>query len=123
MRNALLLLIGIILLYLASSLMLHTVYGPSFGFLQGEDHWMPDGNEGWVKHGHPTEPPPDVPSVHVPILARYLPIFLPGLLLALFLFTPLRKYVDSRPVSEEEAAAEATPNEDSDPADSNSPPV
>ena len=122
MRNPLLLLIGIILLYLASSLVLHAVYGPSYGFLQGEDSWVPDGNEGWVKHGNPTELPPDLPSVNVPVLARYLPIFLPGLLLALFLFTPLRKYVDSRPISEEEAA-EDTPDEDPDPADSNSPPV
>ncbi|MFH1372304.1 MAG: hypothetical protein ABII79_00690 [bacterium] len=122
MRNALLLLIGIILLYLATSLMLHAVYGPSYGFLQGEDCWVPDGNEGWVKHGNPEGPPPDVPSVNVPILARYLPIFLPGLLLALFLFTPLRKYVDSRPISEEEAA-EDTPGEDTDPTDSNQPPA
>lgn len=94
MRNAVLLLIGIVLLYLIPSLLLQAIYGPSYGFLSGEDCWLPDGKGGWMKHGHPASPRPDVPSVQVPISVRYIPIFLPASLLILFMFTPLKKYLD-----------------------------
>jgi len=95
MRNVVLLLICIILLYLGSSLALQAIYGPSYGFLQGEDRWIPDGSGDWIKHGNPVDPQPQVPSVQVPVMVRYIPIFLPALLLILFVFTPLRKYVES----------------------------
>jgi hypothetical protein len=101
MRNAVLLLLGVVFLYLASSLVLQAVYGPSYGFLQGEDGWIPDGQGGWGKHGNPATPPPGVPSVHVPLLVHYLPIFLPALLLVLFMFTPLRHYLE-KPRAEQE---------------------
>ncbi len=112
MRNTLLLLIGVILLYLASSLALQAIYGPSYGFLEGEDCWIPDGEGGWVKHGEPTVPQPDVPSVEVPILVRYIPIFLPGVLLALFLFTPLRKYVEKPVTRKQEISSDKDDGED-----------
>ena len=102
MRNAVLLLIGIILLYLMSSLILQGIYGPSYGFLAGEDCWVPDGQGGWVRHGNPADPQPEVPSVDVPLMARYVPIFVPALLLVLFMFTPLRKYVDRSGAESEE---------------------
>jgi hypothetical protein len=107
MRNGLLLLIGVVLLYLASSLVLQGIYGPSYGFLQGEDSWVPDGRGGWTEHGSPTTPPPAVPSVHVPIMVRYLPIFLPALLLILFLFTPLKGHLEK----DETKSGETLPGE------------
>lgn len=95
MRKNVLLLIGIILLYLIPSMVLQGIYGPSYGFLSGEDSWIPDGNGGWKKHGEPNSPAPQQPSVNIPIYVRYIPIFLPGLLLILFLFTPLAKSLES----------------------------
>jgi len=115
MRNVVLLLIGIILLFLVSSLMLQAIYGQSYGFLQGEDRWVPDGSGGWTRHGHPTAPEPDVPSVEVPLAVRYIPIFLPALLLILFMFTPLRKHVETRS-PEPEADSPETTNENNTPA-------
>jgi hypothetical protein len=121
MKNNLILLIIVILLYLVPSLILSAVYGPSFGFLSGEDSWNPDGHGGWVQHGSPAGPPPTEPSVKVPFALRYLPIFLPGLVLILFLFTPLSRYVDKKdkpagpkpgePVYDE-STAEELPDED-----------
>ncbi len=113
MRNAVLLLLGVVFLFLASSLALQAIYGPSYGFLQGEDGWIPDGQGGWVKHGNPDTPPPGVPSVHVPLLVHYVPIFLPALLLVLFMFTPLRRYLekpqaDQEKVSPDEGSQEST---------------
>ncbi|MEW5995406.1 MAG: hypothetical protein AB1744_13570 [Candidatus Zixiibacteriota bacterium] len=108
MRNAILLLIGIIALYLLSSLVLQGIYGPSYGFLEGEDRWIPDGQGGWVKHGEPDSPPPAQPSVDVPIWVRYIPIFLPALLLILFMFTPLRKYVEKQPDKESADTGDST---------------
>ena len=95
MKNNLILLIAIILLYLVPTLILSAVYGPSYGFLSGEDCWVPDGQGGWSRHGQPTEPAPLESSVNVPFMARYLPIFLPGLVLILFLFTPLSKLLEN----------------------------
>jgi hypothetical protein len=113
MRKTLILLAGIIALYLATSLVLNLVYGPSLPFLSGEDCWMPDGQGGWLAHGHPSDPPPSEPSVNVPLLLSYLPIFLPGALLALFTLTPLRKRLESA----------APTNEDRPVLDSDQPPT
>jgi len=111
MRNAVLLLLGIIILYLLSSLVLQGIYGPSYGFLTGEDSWVPDGQGGWGRHGNPAGPQPQVPSVDVPLMVRYVPIFVPALLLVLFMFTPLRKYIDrSRAESEETPAHNGNQN-------------
>jgi hypothetical protein len=101
MRNAVLLLIGMILLYLIPSLVLQAVYGPSYNFPPSEDRWMPDGEGGWVKHGNPATPKPETPSVEVPVWAYYLPIFLPSFLLILFMFTPLRKHLEKPKASDE----------------------
>ena len=103
MRNKVLFLIAVILLYLIPSMILQGIYGPSYGFLAGEDRWQPDGQGGWVEHGHPRTPMPTEPSVNVPIAVRYIPIFLPGLLLFLFLFTPLTRHLESRPAVSEES--------------------
>jgi hypothetical protein len=106
MRNAFLLLLGIVFLYLLSSLILQGIYGPSYGFLQGEDRWIPDGQGGWLRHGNPAGPQPEVPSVDVPLMVRYIPIFLPAILLFLFMFTPLRKYVDHSGTESEKPLAQ-----------------
>ncbi len=95
MRNKLIFLFAIILLYLIPSMALQGIYGPSYGFLSGEDCWVPDGGGGWVRHGEPSSPPPDQPSVGVPMWVRYIPIFLPGMVLFLFLFTPLSRHLES----------------------------
>jgi len=95
MRNNVILLIVIILLYLVPSLILSAVYGPSYGFLSGEDCWVPDGQGGWLQHGQPAEPAPSESSMNVPFTIRYLPIFLPALVLILFLFTPLSKMLEN----------------------------
>lgn len=114
MKKSIFLLIGVILLYLVPSLTIKAVYGPSYGFMRGEDCYIGDGNGGWVKHGSPEGPPPDVPSVEVPLMVGYVPIFLPGLLLILFLFTPLSKCLEpaptkSPPESEETAEPDGEP--------------
>jgi len=95
MRNKLILLVAIIALYLVTSLALHLIYGPSFPFLAGEDCWMPDGAGGWRAHGHPSDPPPDQPSVAVPLVLNYVPIFLPAALLIVFTLTPLRRKLET----------------------------
>ena len=94
MGKRFLLLAIIIALYLVLSFGLNLVYGPSYPFLAGEDSWQPDGQGGWRAHGHPTDPTPGVPSVEVPLLLHYLPIFVPALVLILFVFTPLRHRLD-----------------------------
>ncbi len=96
MRNHVILLIAVFLLYLIPSVILQTVYGPSYGFLSGEDCWQPDDSGGWVKHGAPSVPPPAEPSVSVPIGVRYIPIFLAAAVLVLFLFTPLSKRLETK---------------------------
>ncbi len=114
MRNKVIFLFAVVLLYLIPSLILQGIYGPSFGFWAGEDSWVPDGKGGWVEHGHPSTPPPDEPSVEVPIWVRYIPIFLPGLLLFLFLFTPLTRYIETRPAkTEQEEPEEESPERSS----------
>ncbi|MCK4632433.1 MAG: hypothetical protein KAT79_04130 [candidate division Zixibacteria bacterium] len=96
MRNHVILLIAVFLLYLVPSVILQTIYGPSYGFLSGEDCWQPDDSGGWVKHGYPTNPPPTEPSVLVPVGVRYVPIFLAAAVLVLFLFTPLSKKLETK---------------------------
>ncbi len=104
MRNTLFLLVGVIALYLVLAVGLQIIYGPSYGFLSGEDCWRPDGQGGWVKHGEPSDPPPAEPSQNIPIPVQYLPIFVPGLLLCAFLFTPLSKKLQTpEPESEDES--------------------
>jgi hypothetical protein len=101
MKPRVLLLIALVLLYLIPSLVLQAVYGPSYGFLSGDDRWEPDGSGGWVMRGSPTDPMPDEPSEYIPILLLYLPIFLPAFVLILFLFTPLSRKLES-PVKDQE---------------------
>lgn len=114
MRKAVLLLVGIILLYLVPSLILQAIYGPSYGFLSGEDCWVPDGKGGWVEHGRPFNPPPAGPSVNIPILVRYIPIFLPALLLILFMFTPLSKRLEGGAGKEEQATTDPSSSDGKD---------
>ncbi len=116
MRNVIFLLIALIALFFAAQGVLHLMYGPSYPWLPSEDEWIPDSHGGWVKHGAVDEPPPAVPSVDVPVFAHYVPIFLPALLLGLFLFTPLRRKLDDRngPVE-----VEIDPDNGSDSADNN----
>ncbi len=119
MKKQIYLLVAIIVLYLALSLALHAVYGPSYGFLEGEDRWLPDGDGGWLKHGDPADPAPAEPSENVPIPIQYLPIFVPGLVLVLFLFTPLRKMLETpkTPVEETEPPPEEDDGEEERPSE------
>ena len=94
MKNRFYLLIALVLLYLIPALILQAVYGPSYGFMSGEDRWIPDGRGGWEMYGHPTDPMPQVPSENIPLLLPYLPIFLPAFLLIIFLFTPLTRKLE-----------------------------
>ena len=115
MRSKVLFLIAIILLFLIPSFVLQGVYGPSYGFLAGEDYWQPDGSGGWIQHGQPASPPPAQPSVDVPIWARYIPILLPGLVLFLFLFTPLSRRLEG-PLPPKEPSEQ--PDDEAPPRDS-----
>jgi len=93
-RKKLFLILGIVVLHLATSFCLSMVYGPSFHFLSGEDCWLPDGAGGWIAHGHPADPQPQQPSTNIHFILQYLPIFLPTLLLILFTLTPLRRKLE-----------------------------
>lgn len=106
MRNRVLLLIAIIALYLLTSLTLNLIYGSSYPFLRFEDRWEPDGSGGWRRKGHPSEPTPVEPSLNVPLLVHYLPIFLPSLLLIVFLFTPLTRLLERPPAEPEDETSE-----------------
>lgn len=105
MRNAAILLAGLALLWLLPSIALKAIYGPSYTFPPSEDYWQPDGAAGWEPHGKPIGPPPSSPSVDVPMAVHYLPIFLPGILLVLFMFGPLsKKMQDPLPPDDETKA-------------------
>ncbi len=108
MRKTVILLTSIVLLYLVPSIAIKAVYGPSFGFMEGEDCWVPDSGGGWVKHGEPISGPPTIPSEQVPYMLQYLPIFLPGLLLMLFLFTPLGKHLEDPVEPDSSSQADST---------------
>jgi hypothetical protein len=95
MKRNIILLVILIALYFGTSFVLNLVYGDSFPFLAGEDFWESDGHGGWVEHGHPNSEMPVEPSVNFPILIYYLPVFIPALVLFLFLFTPLGKLLES----------------------------
>lgn len=75
----------IILSFLIPAIILKAIYGPSYYFLSGEDCWMPDGTGGWVKHGEPGGPIPQEPSVNIPFMVMYIPVFLPGLMVVILL--------------------------------------
>ncbi len=111
MKKNLYLLAGIIVLYLGSSMVLQGIYGPSYGFMAGEDCWVADNAGGWVRHGNPVSPMPAEPSVNVPIGVRYIPIFLPAALLILFYLTPLSRKLEPPPqapkVDKEEPPADS----------------
>lgn len=102
MGKRFLLLAALIALFLAISFGLNLAYGPSYPFLAGEDCWQPDGQGDWLAHGQPTNPAPSVPSVEIPLLLHYLPIFVPALVLILFVFTPLRRHLDPPPAAASE---------------------
>ena len=91
MKKAAILLAGVALLWLLPSVVLKAIYGPSYTFPPSEDCWMPDGDAGWMPHGKPSAPPPSSPSVNVPMPLQYVPIFLPTILLLLFMFGPFSK--------------------------------
>lgn len=82
----------LISLYLGTSWILGAMYGPSFG----------------VAQGNPGQLPPDEPSVQIPLIAPYLPILIPGFLLALFLLTPLRYILDGKPEKKDDQAGSET---------------
>jgi len=117
MKNNILLLTGVVVLYLAVSLALYGVYGASYGLFEGADRWVPDGSGGWLAQGEPSDPPPAEVSVEVPMAVQYLPIFIPALFLAVFLFTPLRRLLESPQPTEDSDVppdAEYPPSDDSD---------
>ena len=116
MRGPIYLIIAVIALHIVSSLALQGIYGDLFsgGFLADENRWEPDGQGGWAARGEPAEPQPIGDSVVVPLWIHYLPIFLPGALLALFLFTPLSRKLE-KPIPDDEPAKTADGSEADDP--------
>ena len=42
---------------------------------------------------------PTEPSIEIPLLLNYLPIFVPALVLILFFLTPLRRHIDALPIA------------------------
>ena len=115
MRKNLILLIALVALYFLTSAVLFGIYGPSIGFVEGEDRWEPDGNGGWVAHGHPDDPQPTVPSENVPLLAYYLPVFIPAFVLALFLFTPLGRKLEEKKEERPSEVSDSAREESSQP--------
>ena len=107
MKRTALLLVAVILLYLIPSAILQLAYGPSYGFLSGEDSWVPDGQGGWVAHGSPSGQAPSSASVNIPVLLRYLPIFLPAAVLILFYLTPLSKLLQEKKPPIDESAGDS----------------
>ncbi len=84
-------------MYLLPSLILQAVYGDSYGFLSGEDCWIPDGQGGWQSHGFPDHPEPAEPSINVSIFLELVPFLLPLLLIFLYLLSPLSSFMDREP--------------------------
>lgn len=107
-KNNLILLAVLVILYLGTSFTVESLYGPSYGALEGENHWRPDGNGGWVAQGKPTGPKPAQASEVVPLIALYLPILVPGLVLILFMFTPLRRFTET-PIKKEQDESTGDP--------------
>lgn len=97
MKKVLILVLLLMVTYVGLSLILHLNYGDSSPFLQGEDCWLPDGNGGWIQHGQPVSDMPVEASVNIPELVKYIPIFVPALILMLFYFTPLSRKLESEP--------------------------
>jgi len=89
------LLISVLLSFLIPAVVLRAIYGPSYHFLSGEDCWMPDGDGGWVKHGVPGSPPPDEPSVNIPVPIMYIPV-LSAVLVGFYCFYLSKKFLKVR---------------------------
>jgi len=115
MRNSVYLLITVVGLYLVLGFGVQLIYGPSYQFLSGEDCWRPDGQGGWVEHGQPSDPMPAEPSREVPLPVQYVPIFVPGLVLVAFLFTPLSKKLQPPKQPADLAEAEGDVNQGAEP--------
>lgn len=104
MRNVVILIVTLALLYLLPAVFLQVAYGPSYDLTGEYPGWEPDGAGGWQPEGIfrandslPDGAAPTQPSQQIPWLLEYLPIFLPALVLLLFLFTPLRRLIERQP--------------------------
>lgn len=112
MKGNIILLIILIALYFCTSFVLNQIYGDSFPFLAGEDCWEPDGKGGWVMHGHPDSDMPAEPSINFPIIIYYLPVFIPAFVLIIFLFTPLKKFLENKTSDSDDNDNEILDNEE-----------
>ena len=112
-KPKLILLAVLVVLYFIPSFALQAVYGDSYGFLSGTNYWKPDGHGGWMRHGNPTDPAPSQPSENIPLVLLYLPILLPGLVLAAFLFTPLSRKIEP-PIKKVDPGEDSGSDSDSD---------
>ncbi len=92
-----LLILGVLLLYFIPAVTLQLTYGPSYGLLSFNNHWVPDDNGGWRAEGFPGTFRPSEPSVNVPVFLRLIPVILPVLLILLLFLNPLSRYVDKEP--------------------------
>lgn len=97
MPRWLLLILGVLVLFLAPSLVLKAVYGRSYEIVPSDNCWVPDGQNGWEAKGFPIERRPQLPSENVPFLLKVMPIVFPFLLILLFLLSPLAQYLDREP--------------------------
>ncbi|KAA3635849.1 MAG: hypothetical protein DWP97_03965 [Calditrichaeota bacterium] len=103
MKKNLILLFTLIALYFGIGFSCKAVYGDSYPFMQGDHYWEPDGTGAWVAHGNPTTEMPNEPSELPPLITYYLPFFVPGFVLFLFLFTPLGKLLEEKKEEETES--------------------
>ncbi len=89
--------IGVLfLLFFAVGYSLDSYYGESYQFMSGENYWQPDGKGGWLEMGNPRDNMPSTESVLPPLITLYLPFFVPGFVLVLFMFTPLGRLLETR---------------------------
>ena len=105
MKKNMILLLALIVLYFGVGFTCKALYGDSYPFLQGDHYWEPDGNGGWIPHGKPTTELPTTVSEVPPLITYYLPFFVPGFVLFLFLFTPLGRLLEEKKEEETEDTA------------------
>jgi len=92
-----LLMLAVLFLYFIPAITLQLTYGPSYGILSFNNHWVPDTHGGWKAEGFPGTFRPSQPSVNVPLFLRLIPVILPVLLILLLFLNPLSRYVDKEP--------------------------
>jgi hypothetical protein len=90
MKKFVLFLVVFLIVFSLTALGLRFVYGDSYTFFSGEDAWIPDGNGGWIAHGKPAAAIPNSPSVNVPIIIIWAPLWVSVLIISLAYFLEIK---------------------------------